>query len=340
MLQESIFSPSECLSILAAINDTSKQLEVLYNSNLSSIVYFPKNKKSNTSLCSHANRQHSSKSCDTHNLLNNQVFNLKDEKSKINYMEIIERLMNLFKSLVNELNTNGTVNCLEKYCYQQQQKLDELQTFINSIEKNEKYLNELQVDLQQLQISIQNNTIEFTTTLTSLKHELQELVEISNMIKQYKQNDYDMKLQKDLNVQSDEIKQLNDQLDKVKLQIQQQIRISEETNSWLYLYMAELENLSSYTIITYQSNDMINKMNDMLNKLEKNKAMHIELEQQYTEYEKILTEDNRQKEVKYIHDEYTKKFLTSILQIQSWWRTMIEVHGIKIGKRKGKKKKK
>ncbi|OON14412.1 hypothetical protein X801_09796 [Opisthorchis viverrini] len=80
------------------------------------------------------------------------------------------------------------------------------------------------------------------------------------------------------------------------------------------------------------------RLEQIRKQLEDHKALHVKLQEDYETCDNILRVDQREKDAIRLREEYTKRVIMSVIQIQSWWRTMVAVRGIRLRrKRKGKK---
>ncbi|VDP71318.1 unnamed protein product [Echinostoma caproni] len=351
-MTQQLFTPSECLALLAVFSDACREVDLLLN--IGKQNFHEKNTLG--SRCSQANsdtlltelnkiffqtllRYEKARREDYLELPDGTFRKLNDEESiKVKYLEIVSRVSATLKALLLEIDETGTITALEKYCSQEQAELEKLETFVSSAAEKEQDLARLQEDVQALQREILSDTIEYTNTIENLKHEFQELREMACMTIQYKSKEYATKLQSELGRQANEMKELSGRVEHVKAVIAQVSRVAEETNSWLFTDISNKINLADFIPTNDHPAILAEKVKRINAQLEEKKALHEELLKQYEECEAICMADEREKEGAHLREEYAKKFVLAVVQIQSWWRTMIELRGIRTRKkRKGKK---
>ncbi|TPP62287.1 hypothetical protein FGIG_05721 [Fasciola gigantica] len=357
-MSQQLFTPSECLALLAVFSDACREVDLLVNIGKQN---FPE-QNALGSRCPQANadtlltelnkiffqtllRYEKARKEDYLELPDGTFRKLNDEESiHVKYLEIVSRVAATLKALLLEIDETGTITALEKYCNQEQAELEKLETFVSSAAEKEKSLALLQEDVQLLQREIQNDTMEYTNTIENLKHEFQELREMAAMTLQYKSKEYAMRLQQEICRQNSEMKELNNRVENAKAVIAQVTRVAEETNTWLYTCIAKRSTLAEFIPINEHSAVLAEKVKLINAKLGEKKTLHAELVKQYNECDAICLADEREKEGIQLREEYAKKFILAVVQIQSWWRAIIEMRGIRTRKkkkgRKGGKKKK
>lgn len=357
-MSQQLFTPSECLALLAVLGDACREVDLLVNIGKQN---FPE-QEALGSHCPLANtdtlltelnkiffqtllRYEKARKEDYLELPDGTFRKLNDEESiHVKYLEIVSRVATTLKALLLEIDETGTITALEKYCYQEQAELEKLETFVNSAAEKEHLLAHLQEDVQRLQREIQSETLEYTNTIGNLKHEFQELREMAAMTVQYKSKEYATKLQQEIGRQNAEMKELIAKVENTKATIAQITRVAEETNCWLFTCIANRSNLAEFIPTNEHRTNLAQKVKEINAKLEEKKALHAQLIKQYNECDAVCMADERTKEGARLREEYAKKFILSVVQIQSWWRAIIEMRGIrtrrrKKGKKGGKKKK-
>ncbi|KER29552.1 hypothetical protein T265_03850 [Opisthorchis viverrini] len=350
-MTQSLFTPSECLALLAVFSDACKEVELL--SNIGKHNFTSQNRSSG---CAQTNqdtlltelnkiffqtllRYEKSRREDYLELPDGTFRKLNEHESiKVKYLQIVSRVASTLRNLLIELDESGTFTTLEKYNNQEQSELDKLATFVGSAAEKEQELARLQEDVQALQMDIQKESVEFAATLRNLKHEFQEVREMAKMVLQYKSKEYTTALHEKMAAKTGNLRELTDKVERVKAVIAQSTRVSEETNCWLYSDITKKVMLSELI----PQNDLPLKVSQRLEQirkqLEDHKALHVKLQEDYETCDNILRVDQREKDAIRLREEYTKRVIMSVIQIQSWWRTMVAVRGIRLRrKRKGKK---
>ncbi|CAL8074283.1 unnamed protein product [Calicophoron daubneyi] len=356
-----IFTPSECLALLAVLSDACKEVDLLFNISRQN---FPVQNSSQSSgrsgqanpdtLLTELNkiffqtllRYEKARREDYLELPDGTFRKLNDEEStKVKFIDVVSRVSATLKNLLLEIDESGTITSLERYNGEEQAELEKLETFVNSAAEKERNLVRLQDDVRTLQNELHSQTEKFTQTLEELKHEFQELREMAKMTMQYKTKEYATKLQQEIGGNDKELKALNDEYEHVRAVISQTQRVGEETCSWLYMDIANKVNLADFVPTNDRPKLLQKQVAEMRNTLEARKALHAQLKEEYEKCDSILIADAREKDAIQVREEYAKKFVLAVVQIQSWWRTMIEIRGVKTrrkrkGKGKGKKGKK
>ncbi|KAF7260422.1 hypothetical protein EG68_02045 [Paragonimus skrjabini miyazakii] len=353
-MPKSLFTSSECLALLAVFSDACKEVELLSNIGKQN---FPSSSTStSTGRCTQANpdtllaelnkiffqtllRYEKARSEDYLELPDGTFRKLNDEEStRVKYLEIVSRISATLKNLLCELDESGTFECLERYCQQEQSELDKLATFVGSASAKERDLVKLQNDVQELEKATKEESVAFFSTLEKLKHEFQELREMAKMTIQYKTKEYAAKLLDYQNMQNQRLSILSDEVERVKAVLSQTTRIAEETNSWLCADISTKVNLLDLVPKTDHPDALAKRLASMKKQLEERQALHAQLKEQYETCDAIVLADDREKEAIRLREEYAKRMLLSVIQLQSWWRTMMAVRGIrKRRRRKGRK---
>ncbi|KAF8566352.1 hypothetical protein P879_04930 [Paragonimus westermani] len=353
-MPKSLFTSSECLALLAVFSDACREVELL--SNIGKQNFSSSNTSTSIKRCTQANsdtlltelnkiffqtllRYEKARSEDYLELLDGTFRKLNDEEStRVKYLEILSRVSAVLRSLLCELDESGTFECLERYCQREQSELDKLATFVSSASAKERDLVKLQNDVQELEKATKEESVAFFSTLGKLKHEFQELREKAKMTIQYKTKEYAAKLLDYQNMQNERLSILSDELELVKAVISQTTRIAEETNSWLCSDTSTKANLLNLVPKSDHPDVLAKCLVSMKKQVEERQALHAQLKEQYQTCDAIVLADDREKEALRLREEYSKRVLLSVIQLQSWWRTMMAVHRIrKRRKRKGRK---
>ncbi|CAH8527698.1 unnamed protein product [Dicrocoelium dendriticum] len=352
-MSQHLFAPSECLSLLAVFSDACKEVELLSGMGKHN---FPSQYGTASGMCGQVSpdalltelnkiffqtllRYEKARSEDYLELPDGTFRKLNDEEgTRVKYLDIVGRVLATLRNVLFELDETGTFTTLEKYCQQEQSELDKLATFVSSAAEKEQSLTKLQGDMRELQHAVEKDSVEFFNILENLKHEFQELREMSKMTIQYKTKQYSAKLQRRLDAYSDRFKICSSEVEYIKGLISQSLRVGEETSSWLCADISEKVNLFDLVPKNDHPDKLALKLELMRKQLEERQALRAELTKQYENYTEILIKDDREKEAKRVREEYAKKVMMSIIQIQSWWRTMMASRGIRVRrKRRGKK---
>lgn len=349
-----LFAPPECLALLAVFTDACKEVDLLANisqqkfsaqANISSTQW---NVSSNPdTLLTELNkiffqtllRYEKARSEDYLELPDGTYRKLNEEEStNVRYVEIVTRISTTLKSLLLELEHSGTIQSLEKYCHSEQAELEKLEHCVTSASKKEKQLVELHQEVQRLQRVMDKDALEYAQTIERIKHEFQELRDMSRMTLTYKSKEYATKMQHNLRSQANEMKHLNEKVDRVKAVIAQASRCGETTASWLHLDIANICNLAEFIPTNEHPAIVAKNLTDIQAALEEATARRVELQERFNYCSSLVARSKIEKENIRLREDYARKFLLSVLQIQCWWRAVIEMRGIKKKRRKKGKK--
>lgn len=352
-MTQPLFGPSEGLALLVVFGDAVKEVELLYNTAKQN---FRASNNADNGRCSQAKpdtlltelnkiffqtllRYEKARSEDFLESPDGTFRKLNDEEStKVKFLEVVSRVFNTLRNLLFELDENGTFTSLQRYVSQEQSELDKLASFVSSAANKEKELHLLQEEIQNLQRDMAKESIEFSETITHLKHEFQELREMAKMTVKYEQKEFDSKFQQTLNAHNETIRKTTANVENLKTVIYQNIRGQEETRCWICSDTASKVNLSNLLGLDTKLTQFADRLENMRKQLEHRKELHAQLQDDFETCTEIVTVYDREKEAARLREEYAKKALISAVQIQSWWRTMMSVRGIRLKKkRKGKK---
>ncbi|XP_043846523.1 LOW QUALITY PROTEIN: dynein regulatory complex protein 9 [Dromiciops gliroides] len=227
---------------------------------------------------------------------------------------------------VKEMQDSGTFTSLLKALDKEKEKKTNFCEIIAREEQGRKQIKSLQKELQDVKNERQVETQGRNEYIANLKDQLQELKAKTNMESRYVKKNTDLQIaqtQKKCN-KNEEV--LLEEIDKLRLKTDEEIRVHLEIESFLKKEQQKLEEKLEYWMEKYDK-DTEMKQNE-LNSLKSAKASDLatlqDLAKQLREFEQVIIEDRLEKEKARKKIEQDALELKSIIKLQAWWRgTMI-----------------
>ncbi|XP_020841679.1 dynein regulatory complex protein 9 isoform X3 [Phascolarctos cinereus] len=197
---------------------------------------------------------------------------------------------------------------------------------IDREENMKKQIKSLQKELQDIKNQRQVEAQGQNEYIANLKDQLQELKAKTNMESRYVKKNTDLQIaqtQKKCN-KNEEV--LLEEIDKLRLKIEEEVRVHLEIESFLKKEQQKLEEKLEYWMEKYDK-DTEMKQNE-LNSLKSAKASDLatlqDLAKQLREFEQVIIEDRLEKEKARKKIDQDALELKSIIKLQAWWRgTMV-----------------
>ncbi|KAI8498737.1 PREDICTED: IQ domain-containing protein G-like [Branchiostoma belcheri] len=245
----------------------------------------------------------------------------------------------------SELAVSGTfLSLLQSVLSEREKKANLQQTILREEEgrKRIKQLQRLKLEVRkEKEVEIQNRN----EMIAHLKDQLQEMKAKTNMEGKYVKKNAEVQVfqtQKRCNMSE---QALREELEALKVKIDEEVRVNGEIESFLKTHQRELEEKVEYWMEKYDK-DVDAKQHE-LDVLKASKAQDLarlqELTKLYAEYEQVVVEDRIEKEKARRKAEQEAIELQCAIKLQSWWRGVMVRKGLgpyKKGKKgkKGKKK--
>ncbi|XP_020841676.1 dynein regulatory complex protein 9 isoform X1 [Phascolarctos cinereus] len=232
----------------------------------------------------------------------------------------------ILKETVNEMQELGTFTSLLKALDKEKEKKANFCKAIAREENMKKQIKSLQKELQDIKNQRQVEAQGQNEYIANLKDQLQELKAKTNMESRYVKKNTDLQIaqtQKKCN-KNEEV--LLEEIDKLRLKIEEEVRVHLEIESFLKKEQQKLEEKLEYWMEKYDK-DTEMKQNE-LNSLKSAKASDLatlqDLAKQLREFEQVIIEDRLEKEKARKKIDQDALELKSIIKLQAWWRgTMV-----------------
>ncbi|CAH1244853.1 IQCG [Branchiostoma lanceolatum] len=245
----------------------------------------------------------------------------------------------------SELAVSGTfLSLLQSVLSEREKKANLQQTILREEEgrKRIKQLQRLKLEVRkEKEVEIQNRN----EMIAHLKDQLQEMKAKTNMEGKYVKKNTEVQVFQTQKHCSMSEQALREELEALKVKIDEEVRVNGEIESFLKTHQRELEEKVEYWMEKYDK-DVDAKQHE-LDVLKASKAQDLarlqELTKLYGEYEQVVVEDRIEKEKARRKAEQEAIELQCATKLQAWWRGVMVRKGLgpyKKGKKgkKGKKK--
>ncbi|KAL3848011.1 hypothetical protein ACJMK2_018896 [Sinanodonta woodiana] len=253
---------------------------------------------------------------------------------------------------LSELIENCTYQVLAETVRGEKERKAQLQDTILKEENGRKRVKQLQKQLQDIKKEKEKEIQDRNEMIAHFKDELQEMRAKTNMEGKYIKKSAEVAVAQTQKKCTLSEKQLKEEIESLRRQIDEEIRVNNEVVSYLETHKTELMKKVDYWMDKYEK-DIEAKQHE-LDVLKASKAKDLErlqeLSKLYKEYEQVVVEDRIEKEKARRKAELEAIELKASIRLQSWWRGVMVRKGFgpyskkkkgKKGKKgKGKKKKK
>ncbi|XP_065055928.1 dynein regulatory complex protein 9-like [Rhopilema esculentum] len=266
-------------------------------------------------------------------------------------------LLDILNETLNEIKEEQTFSTLVNAVSEEKRKKTELQDIIIKEEQSRKKVRNLQKQLLEVKKEKEIEVQKRKEMIAHLKDQLQETKAKTSMETKYIKKDAEVRVscaQKQCQKTESELKE---EIEVLKQKVDEEARVNNEIESFLRQHYAMLEEKLEYWMEKYDK-DVEAKQHE-LDVLKANKSHDLarlqELTLKYNEYDKVVMEDRREKEIERKKAEQELEEQRACTKIQSWWRGVMVRRqlgpyskkkkkkgkkGKKSGKKGGKKKKK
>uniref|UniRef100_A0A8B9ZFS1 Dynein regulatory complex protein 9 n=1 Tax=Anas platyrhynchos TaxID=8839 RepID=A0A8B9ZFS1_ANAPL len=221
---------------------------------------------------------------------------------------------------MKEMQESGTFNSLIEANGRENAKKNKFHDTLIREEEGKKEIKSLQKQLQDVKKETETELQNRDNTILYLKEELQELKAKTDMEKCYVKKHTDLQVHQTQKKCSNAENGLNKEIEDLKKETDEEIRVHVETENFLRQYYKVEEKLE-YWVDKYE-NDTDAKDAE-LEALKESKANNLEMLQRFASEETIIA-DRAEKEAKRRKLERDALELKSILKLQAWWRgTMV-----------------
>ncbi|KAM4693292.1 dynein regulatory complex protein 9 [Discoglossus pictus] len=232
--------------------------------------------------------------------------------------------------MLHELETSGSFQSLQQAVTKEKEKKADFYNNIAREEEGRKKIKELQKQLQDVK---KEKEVELQTRrelIAHLKDQLQGMKAKTNMEGKYVKKDSELQiLQTQMKCSIGE-SELQDEIQKVRVRIDEETRVHMEIESFLRQHQQDLEEKLEFWMDKYDK-DTEEKQAE-LNALKNSRANDLtllqELAKQYKEYEKVIIEDRLEKAREKQEKEQEKQQLKSTIKLQAWWRGIMVRRGL------------
>ncbi|XP_051841454.1 dynein regulatory complex protein 9 isoform X1 [Antechinus flavipes] len=239
---------------------------------------------------------------------------------------------------VKEMQSLGTFTKLMKALEKEKEKKTNFCEIIAREEKERKLIKSLQKDLQDVKNERQVETQGRNEYIAHLKDQLQELKAKTNMESRYVKKNTDLQIAQTQKKCNKEEEVLLEEIDKLRLKTDEEIRVHLEIESFLKREQQKLEEKLEYWMEKYDKDTEAkqNELNSLKYARTSDLATLQDLAKQLREFEQVIIEDRLEKEKARKKIEQDALEHSSIIKLQAWWRgTMVrrELGNFKMPKR-------
>ncbi|XP_068548749.1 dynein regulatory complex protein 9 isoform X1 [Anas acuta] len=227
---------------------------------------------------------------------------------------------------MKEMQESGTFNSLIEANGRENAKKNKFHDTLIREEEGKKEIKSLQKQLQDVKKETETELQNRDNTILYLKEELQELKAKTDMEKCYVKKHTDLQVHQTQKKCSNAENGLNKEIEDLKKETDEEIRVHVETENFLRQYYKKVEEKLEYWVDKYE-NDTDAKDAE-LEALKESKANNLEMLQRFASecqmFEETIIADRAEKEAKRRKLERDALELKSILKLQAWWRgTMV-----------------
>eukprot|EP00794_Sanderia_malayensis_P011295 gene11295-12476_t len=247
---------------------------------------------------------------------------------------------------LDEIKTTQTFNGLVTAVNEEKNKKTDLQNIILQEEESRKKVKQLQRQLLDVKKEREIEVQKRKEMIAHLKDQLQETKAKTSMETKYIKKDAEVRVScTQKNCQKSE-QDLREEIEVLRQKIDEEARVNNEIESFLRQHYSMLGEKLDYWMAKYDK-DIEAKQHE-LDALKANKSHDLnrlqELTKKYNDYEKVVLEDRREKEIERKKAERELEELKACIKIQSWWKGVMVRRQLgpysKKKKKKGKKGKK
>lgn len=223
---------------------------------------------------------------------------------------------------LSELIQNCTFAVLAETVRAEKERKAQLLETILKEENGRKRVKYLQKQLGDIKKEKEKEIQDRNEMIAHLKDQLQEMKAKTNMEGKYSKKCTEVRVAQTQKKCSIEEKNMKDEIETLRHDIDEEIRVNEEIKSYLNTHQAELESKVDMWMVKYDK-DVEAKQHE-LDVLKASKAKDLERLQEltklYKEYEQVVVEDRIDKEKTRRKQEQEAIELKASIKVQSWWR--------------------
>lgn len=248
----------------------------------------------------------------------------------------------LQQTLAELLNSGSFVN-LATCVVEERNKRNALQRMVKRDEMGRREIRRLQDSIRSVKREKEDEMQRRNEMIAHLKDQLQEMKAKTAMERKYVQKSSEVSVTQTKKKCDLSIKDLADEIKNVNEKINEEIRVSQDIESFLHQKQKELSEKLDYWSQKYETDYEAKKKELEILKLSKAQDFQKlqELTKMYKEYESVVVDDRYEKEMAKRRAEQLAEEMKACNSIQAWWRGCMVRHQIgPYGKKKGKKGKK
>lgn len=266
-----------------------------------------------------------------------------DESIMRTFLEEVAQEIDILQLLENEIDTWGTYNSLKNQCEIKQAAVDLLTDLAKTTMEREEMIKTIQERIAFSNDQFEKQKKLYSDTLQRLKNEWQEGRQLSEMSIKFLKASYKQRASVFAVNCEERTKALLDEAAGLRLRLSTEKRQISETSSWLFSELDTETNRLRYLQGRNDVEDLKRELEELTASLSKMTTDHENLKTEFAHCKEVVLDYRAEIEKKRLEEEHKQKYMVSVLQVQAWWRTMIEIKGIKLkkvrkGKGKGKKK--
>lgn len=263
-----------------------------------------------------------------------------DESCLRTFLEEISRSIEILKMLTFEIDEEGTFNTLQAQINIKQAAVDVLVDLAMTTLDKEETIRTIRAQIEHATIEFARQKELYIATLRRVRNEWQEGRQLSEMSSKYLKASYGQRANNYSSTCDVYTKTVMEDTARMQKGISQDKRQSSETVTWLCSELDSQANRLRYLQGKNDTEKLATELENLRKTLARTKKNHTDLEKQFAHCEMVVLDYRAAQEKKKLEEEFAQRYMVGMLQIQAWWRTMIEVKGIKLKKRKGKGNKK
>ncbi|VDL90193.1 unnamed protein product [Schistocephalus solidus] len=264
---------------------------------------------------------------------------LSDDESMLRtFLEEVAKVIEILKLLLNEIEDRGTCNTLETQCDLKQASVDILVDLAESSIEKEDRIEDLRRRINVAAVEFAKEKELYFSALRRMRNEWQEGRQLAEMTIKYLKATYKQRAKVHAAACNANARQLIEETALLRKKIGQEKREFAECMTWLFTELDAEANRLRYLQGRNDVEELSKKLEKMEEDLAKETEEHTALKKEFAHCEAVVTEYRLEQEKKRLQEEYQHKMTICVLQVQCWWRTMIEIRGIKLKKKRGKGK--